>query len=61
MHIFQERNLRFQMLLPKSEIGYIGIRPHGIQPTFLKFEFVVAGGGFYSYYNHLRINLDKER
>ena len=28
---------------------------------FLKIEFVVAGGRFYSYYDHLRINLDKER
>ena len=26
---------------------------------FLKIEFVDTGGGFYSYYNHL--NLDKER
>ena len=41
--------------------GSIGIQPNGIQPTFIKIEFVVAGGGFYSYYNHLHINLDKER
>ena len=39
---------------------------HGIAPTrdcthFLKIRFVVAGGGFYSYYNHQCIKLDKER
>ena len=28
---------------------------------FLKIRFVVAGGGFYSYYNHQCIKLDKEK
>ena len=39
---------------------------NGIEPTrdwtkFLKVEFVVAGGGFHSYYNLQCIKLDKER
>ena len=37
------------------------MNPHGIEPNFLKIEFVVAGAGFYSYYNLQRIKLDKER
>ena len=37
---------------------------HGIEPKrdwthFLKIVFVIAGGGFYSYYNHICIKLDK--
>ena len=34
------------------------LHPHGIAPTFL---FVVAGGGFCSYYIHQGNKLDKER
>jgi hypothetical protein len=39
---------------------------HGIEPTldwthFLKIGFVVAGGGFYSYYDLPCIKLDKRR
>ena len=39
---------------------------HGIEPKrdwthFLKIRFVVAGGGFYSYYNLQCIKLDKEK
>ena len=36
------------------------LNPHGVEPTFLKIGFLVAGGGFYSYYNLKCIKLDKE-
>ena len=36
------------------------LNPHGIKPTFLKFDFMVAGGGFYSYYKLQYIEEDKE-
>ena len=44
---------------------YVYYGSRGIAPTrncthFLKIRFVVAGGGFYSYYNHQCIRLDKE-
>ena len=35
------------------------LNPIGIEPTFLK--LVVAGGGFYSYYNLQYIKFDKEK
>ena len=54
------------MIISKTpyRISFFGSR--GIQPTrdsthFLKIGFVVAGGGFYSYYNHQCIKLDKEK
>ena len=37
------------------------LNPHGIEPNFLKLNFVVDWGGFYSYYNLKCIRLDKER
>ena len=54
----------FFYLCPFLNISNIG--SHGIEPTwdwniFLKILFVVARGGFYSYYNLQCIKLDKER
>ena len=48
----------------KTQIWYGGFGSHGIEPKrdwthFLKIGFVVAGGGFYSYYNLQSIKLDK--
>ena len=40
--------------------GSHGIEPKGDDTHFLKIGFVVAGGGFYSYYNLHCIELDKE-
>ena len=37
------------------------LNPNGIELTYLKIGFVVAGGGFYSYYNFQCIKLDKEK
>jgi hypothetical protein len=34
--------------------------PHGIQPTYLKFNLCSLGAGFYSYYNLQYIKLDKK-
>ena len=42
------------MLLP------LFLQPHGIAPTLI-IVFVVAGGGFYSYYIHQGNKLDIER
>ena len=43
------------------ETVHLVLHPHGIAPTLLKIGFVVAWGGFYSYYIHQRIKSDKER
>ena len=37
------------------------LNTNGIEPTFLKIGFAVAGGGLYSYYNHQCIKLYKEK
>ena len=41
--------------------GSLGIAPTRNFPHFLKFGFVVAGDGFYSYYIHQGNKSDKER
>ena len=41
--------------------GSIGIAPTRDCTHFLKIIFIVAGGGFYSYYIHQGNELDKER
>ena len=48
------------MECPKTKMVHLVVHPHGIAPTFLKFRFVVAGGGFYSYYIHQGNKSDKE-
>ena len=40
---------------------HLVLHPHGIAPTFFKIGYVVAGGGFYSYYIHQGNKSDKER
>ena len=40
---------------------HLVLHTHGIEPTFFKFKFVVAGGGFYFYYIHQGNKSDKER
>ena len=48
-------------LLPKNVRMYSFHRFTWYCTHFLKIGFVVAGGGFYSYYNHQGNKLDKER
>ena len=40
---------------------HLVLHPREIAATFLKLFFVVAGGGFYSYYIHQGNKSDKER
>ena len=46
---------------PQGNFGSLGIAPARNCTNFLKIGFVVAGGGFYSYYIHQGNKLDKER
>ena len=50
-------NLRFWYV----QEGTLGIAPTRNCTNFLKIGFVVARGGFYSYYIHQAKKLDKER
>ena len=50
-------NLKVTQHLLQFFFGSIGIQPLEIQPAFLKLNSWSPGGGFYSYYNHPRINL----